>query len=195
MVMDRSNGYEKIAKIFIRGRGKAIHGIGASSVRAWVRGLPKQSTLLDLGCGTGIPISKVLMDEAMIVYGVDASPTMVKTFRKNFPNIPVACEAAEESSFFNRQFDGIVAWGLMFLLPVETQERLIQKAAQALHPGGRLLFTATRKEHTWKDAMTDQRSISLGAARYRELIVASGLLPVEEFEDEGENYYFHATTI
>src|SRR5260221_698156 len=111
--MDKSNGYEGIATIFIKGRGQAVKGIGASFVRAWVRTLPQNSTLLDLGCGTGIPISKVLMDEGMTVYGVDASPTMVKAFQQNFPNAPVANEAAEDSLFFNRKFDGIVAWGLL----------------------------------------------------------------------------------
>src|SRR5580765_1528797 len=117
--MDKSHGYEGVSALFIKSRGQAVHGIGASTVRAWVRKLPKNSTFLDLGCGTGIPMSKVLVDEGMQVYGVDASPSMVKAFRQNFPNNPVACEAAEESSFFKRQFDAVIAWGLFFLLPLD----------------------------------------------------------------------------
>jgi chemotaxis methyl-accepting protein methylase len=46
--------------------------------------------------------------------------------------VHVACEAAEDSSYFNRQFDAIISWGLMFLLPEETQEIVIQKMANAL---------------------------------------------------------------
>lgn len=193
--MDKSHGYEDIATIFIKGRGQAYNGIGASFVRAWVRTLPQHSTLLDLGCGTGVPISKVLMDEGMTVYGLDASPTMVKTFQQNFPNAAVVNEAAEDSLFFNRKFDGIVAWGLLFLLTIEAQEIIIQKAASALQTGGELLFTATEKKHEWKDAMTEQHSISLGAKKYKELITASGLSLIEEFEDEGENHYFNAVKI
>jgi hypothetical protein len=41
--------------------------------------------------------------------------------------------------------------------------------------------------------MTEQPSISLGAKKHKELIKASGLLLVEEFEDEGENHYFNST--
>lgn len=37
--MDKSNGYEGIAAVFIKGRGQAISGIGASSVRGWARTL------------------------------------------------------------------------------------------------------------------------------------------------------------
>jgi cyclopropane fatty-acyl-phospholipid synthase-like methyltransferase len=192
MVNDKSNGYEGIATIFIKGRGQAVHGIGASSVRNWARTLAPHSIVLDLGCGTGIPVSKVLMDEGMIVYGVDASPSMVKAFQLNFPNAPIACEAVEDSLFFNIQFDAIVAWGLLFLLTREVQETVIKKAANALHTGGRLLFTAPPSVIHWKDAMTELDSVSLGEKKYKELLSASALRPIEEFEDEGENHYYHS---
>lgn len=193
--MDKSNGYENIAIYYINGRGRALKGIGASFVRAWAKNLPKNSTVLDLACGTGIPISKVLIDEGLIVYGLDASPTMVKSFKENFPNNPVVNEAAEDSSFFNRKFDAIISWGLFFLLPAETQEIIIKKAANALHTGGKLLFTSTREKAEWKDGMTDQLSISLGAEKYKELLTASGFSLLEEFEDEGENHYFNSVKI
>jgi cyclopropane fatty-acyl-phospholipid synthase-like methyltransferase len=94
--------------------------------------------------------------------------------------------------FFNRKFDAIISWGLLFLLPEKIQEVVIQKAANALQPGGKLLFTSTGKKQEWKDAMTEQDSISLGAQKYRDLIKSAGLSLIEEFEDEGENYYFNA---
>ncbi len=190
--MDKSNGYEDNAATFIRCRSMGIDGIGAPSVRHWARSLPLNATVLDVGCGIGLPISKALIDESLAVYGIDASPSMVQIFKENFPNSPVACEAVEDSSFFNRQFDAIIAWGLMFLLPVETQEVVIQKMANALYAGGKLLFTAPSQKLKWEDAITAIESISLGAERYKELLAASGLSLIGEFEDEGENHYYHA---
>lgn len=99
--MDKSNGYEAIAEIFVNGRGRAINGIGTSFVRRWARSLPPASVMLDLGCGTGVPVSRILIDAGMTVYGIDAAPTLVKVFHQNFPDMPVACEAAEESSYFD----------------------------------------------------------------------------------------------
>lgn len=195
MITDKSNGYEDVATIFIKGRGQAVNGIGSSSVRNWVRTLPLNAVVLDLGCGTGIPNSKLLIDGGMEVYGIDASPTLVKAFQNNFPNTPVACEAVEDSLFFNRKFDGIIAWGLLFLLPKETQEIVIQKAANALQTGGKLLFTAPSKKTEWRDIMTGRCSISLGEKQYKHLLTASGLSLTEEFEDEGENHYFNAVKI
>ncbi len=187
---DESNGYESIAEIYIKGRGRAINGIGSSTARAWARTLKAGSVVLDLGCGTGIPVTKILLEAGLNAYAVDASPKMVEDFRQNFPDVPVACESVERSPFFNRSFDGIISVGLMFLLSEETQRAFIHKMAAALNPGGKLLFTAPLEKIEWKDAMTEQASRSLGAEEYRMLISASGLSIDEEFHDEGGNHYF-----
>jgi hypothetical protein len=36
-MIDESNGYESIADIYIKGRGRAVNGIGSSTARAWAR--------------------------------------------------------------------------------------------------------------------------------------------------------------
>lgn len=70
-----------------------------------------------------------LIEEGFTVYGVDASAKLIAEFRKRFPDAPAECAAVEDSKFFGRTFDAIVAWGLMFLLPAETQSMVIHKAA------------------------------------------------------------------
>lgn len=189
-MIDESNGYDSIAEIYINGRGRAVNGIGASTARSWARTFKTGSIVLDLGCGTGIPVTKILLEAGLKAYAVDASPKMVADFQQNFPDVPVACEPVERSSFFNLTFDGIISVGLMFLLPEENQRALIPKMAAGLNIGGKLLFTAPVEPMTWNDAMTEQLSISLGGEQYRKLMLASGLSLGEEFEDEGGNHYF-----
>jgi len=189
-MIDESNGYDSIAEIYIKVRGRAINGIGASTARAWAGTFNTGSVVLDLGCGTGIPVTKILLEAGLNAYAVDASPKMAEDFRQNFPHVPVACESVEGSSFFNRRFDGIIAVGLIFLMSEGTQRTLIAKMAAALNPGGKLLFTAPLDKVEWKDIMTEQVSRSLGAEEYRALIAAAGLSVGEEFRDEGGNHYF-----
>ena len=186
---DLSNGYEALADEFAASRDPVI---GVATVRAWARRLPPGAAVLDLGCGTGIPITRALIAEGLEVYGVDASPAMVSAFRANFPTVPVACEAVEASGFFGRTFGGIVAWGLIFLLPPASQCALIRSASATLEPGGRFLFTAPAPACTWNDALTGRESTSLGATAYRGQLAGAGLRIIAEHDDEGGNHYFES---
>ncbi|HJQ26101.1 MAG TPA: class I SAM-dependent methyltransferase [Blastocatellia bacterium] len=190
---DRSNGYEGIAVEFLAGRGRAPStAIGARVVRDWARTLPPGATVIDLGCGSGLPITRVLVEAGLNVYAIDAAPSLVQAFRNNLPDVPVTCEPVEDSLFFERMFDGVIAWGLIFLLPAEAQRRLIQRVATLLMPGGRLLFTSCAEPFVWNDAMTGLESRSLGAVEYRRALSSVGLSLIREYEDEGENHYFDA---
>lgn len=164
--------------------------IGVATVRNWAKSLPPSGSILDLGCGHGMPISKALLDEGITVYGIDASPSLIAAFRSRFPNALVECSTIEDSQFFARKFDGIVAWGLMFLLVADVQATLIHKVALALRPGGRFLFTAPPQACEWLDNLTGQKSSSLGSATYRKMAEAEGLALVGETEDEGQNHYY-----
>jgi SAM-dependent methyltransferase len=188
-MVDRSNGYEGIAAEFVSTRSTTI---GVKRVGDWAKALPYGAAVVDLGCGPGFPLTKVLVAEGLKVFGVDAAPSFVQAFRRNFPNTPVACEAVQESKFFGRTFDGVLAWGLMFLLSPEDQRLLIQRIADILMPGGRLLFTSPAEIGFGNDLMTGLETRSLGAEEYRRRLSAVGLSVAREYDDEdgGRNHYF-----
>src|SRR6185436_502859 len=138
---------------------------------------------------------EALLQEGLTVYGVDASETLVAKFREQFPNVNVECSPVEESLFFSRTFDAVLAWGLMFLLPADTQRSLIGKVARALNSQGQFLFTSPREVCSWMDGMTGLPSISLGHEVYEQELAAHGLALVGNDKDEGENYYYFATKL
>jgi len=188
---DRSNGYEGVAAEFLAGRGRAPStAVGTAEVRQWACMLSHGAAVIDIGCASGLPISKVLVSEGLHVYAIDASPSLVEAFRHNLPDTPVACEPVEDSLFFGRTFQGVVAWGLIFLLTPEKQRRVIQRIADVLKPGGRLLFTSEAQPLVWNDAMTGLESRSLGAVEYRKLLSAVGLAVISQYEDVCQNHYF-----
>lgn len=189
---DKSNGYEEIAPIYIAGRWQNHTGVGASEVADWSRSLPHGATVLDLGCGPGVPISETLIERGFNVFGVDASARMVAAFKASFATVPVECAAVEDSNFFGREFDAVVAWGLFFLLAAETQHKLIAKVAAVLPRGGRFLFTAPSEICTWADGMTDQTSVSLGHQAYQATLESQGLSLAGTCRSVGDNYYYFA---
>jgi 2-polyprenyl-3-methyl-5-hydroxy-6-metoxy-1,4-benzoquinol methylase len=128
-VRDLSNGYEAVAGSFMARRNS---GIGVATVRAWARALRPGTSILNLGCGHGVPISQALIEDGFMVYGLDASASMIAAFHKRFPEAPVACGAVQDSRFCGSMFDGVVAWSLMFLLLATVGGRV--EAAPELPP-------------------------------------------------------------
>ena len=188
MRRDRSNGYEAIAEEFICLRSSS----GVATIRKWAASLPRNGSVLDVGAGSGEPLTAALIEEGLAVCAIDASPTMVAALQQRFPGVEIACEPAESSRFFDRTFDGALAVGLVFLLPEDSQRKLLRKLAGVLKPGGGLLFSAPRQVCTWDDRLTGQRSSSLGAEAYRRILASSGLRLTGEYLDEGETYYYQA---
>lgn len=190
MTNDPSAGWEAIATTFATIRSD----VGTDIVKRWSKHLKPTGAIVDIGCGTGVPISKALVDEGFDVYGIDPSPTLLKKFRHYIPGANAICEAAEVSDFFDRQFDGAVAIGVMFLLPEDSQRVLIERVGRALYPGGHFLFTAPRQACQWTDTLTGRLSSSLGEERYRKVLAGAGVSLVGGYVDEGANYYFHAVS-
>jgi O-methyltransferase involved in polyketide biosynthesis len=80
----------------------------------------------------------------------------------------------------------------MFVLSPDDQRRLIQRIADILVPGGRLLFTSPAEIGSGTDIMTGREFRSLGAEEYRQRLSAVGLTVAREYQDEGQNHYFDA---
>jgi 2-polyprenyl-3-methyl-5-hydroxy-6-metoxy-1,4-benzoquinol methylase len=187
-MLDRSNGYEERASTFMRSRNARI---GPGVVRDWAHEFELGAEVLELGCGHGV-ISQVLVEAGLSLFAVDASPTLLRAFHERFPDVVIECSAAEESTFFGRKFDGVVAWGLLFLLEEDAQRSILINVAKVLKPTGRFLFTAPREAIEWTDATTQRPSRSLGEVAYLELLRGIGLEVLSSATDEGGNFYYFA---
>ncbi|MGV7208039.1 class I SAM-dependent methyltransferase [Oxalobacteraceae bacterium A2-2] len=186
---DPSAGWESVAADFMAARSS----IGAGVVRRWAACVRPGGEVVDIGCGSGVPVAVALVEQGLKVAGIDASPTLLSAFRARFPGAPAACEAAQDSALFGRKFDGAVAIGLLFLLAEQDQGKVIRSVGRALNPGGRFLFSAPRVPCAWNDLQTGRPSISLGEAGYQRLLAEAGMRLVDIHVDEGGNHYFDST--
>lgn len=106
--------------------------------------------------------------------------------------MPAVCEPAQDSSFFDRTFVGVISIGLIFLLGEGDQRKLLTSVANVLEPDGRFLFSAPREVCRWNDTLTGRTSMSLGADAYAAHLTSVGLRLDDCRSDEGGNNYYEA---
>ncbi len=189
MTTDHSEGWEAISDQFIAIRSQ----VGTALVRGWAKDrLPQSAAILDIGCGSGMPIAQALVDDGFSVWGVDASPSLISAYRLNLPDMPAVCEPVQDSSFFDRTFLGVISIGVIFLLCVGDQRKLLTNVANVLEPRGRFLFSAPHEVCRWNDTLTGRASMSLGADAYAAHLTGVGLRLDGCRSDEGGNNYYEA---
>ena len=191
--MDSAEAYESRAHEFLRSRDPS--SIGTQVVDQWAHSLRRGATVIELACGGGYPISRVLDAAGLKLWAVDSSPTLLAEFQSRFPNIPIQCARVQESDFFGWNFDGVIAIGLLFLLSESDQIDLIARVAEILVPNGRFLFMAPIQVGIWKDLSTGVECSSLGQERYGELLRNAGFRVLATYTDKGENNYYDAEKI
>lgn len=108
----------------------------------WLRpifdGLGPGAKVLDLGCGTGVPVAR-LLSQRFRVTGVDLSDVMIRRARRGVPGAQFIRADMAEIAFPTGSFDGVVSFYAMIHLPVEEQPPLLRRIRSWLRPGGVLL--------------------------------------------------------
>ena len=77
--------------------------------------VPRGGSVLDLGCGSGEPIARTLIEAGYGVTGVDSSPAMIALCESRFPDARWLVADMRGLSLGQR-FDGILAWDSFFHL-------------------------------------------------------------------------------
>ncbi len=105
-----------------------------------VKLLPRNARILDLGCGAGIPATKILAQHYQVV-GVDISERQIRLARKNVPRAKFIKADMLEIDFPNNSFDAIVSLYAIIHVPRKYHRKLLEKIWKMLKPGGYLLVT------------------------------------------------------
>ncbi|WP_395008939.1 class I SAM-dependent methyltransferase [Undibacterium sp.] len=193
MTTDSALAYDLHAQDFLNARDHST--IGADVIADWCRTLGENAQVLELACGGGYPITRVLHEAGLRLWAIESSPNLVAEFQRRFSDVPVQCAKVQDSDFFGRTYDAVVAVGLMFLLSETEQATLIHRVAQLLLPGGRFLFTAPLQRCQWDDTTTGIASQSLGRTGYEDCMRSAGLSLIATYTDSGENHYYEAQRI
>ncbi|MDO9533172.1 MAG: class I SAM-dependent methyltransferase [Deltaproteobacteria bacterium] len=113
--------------------------------------IPPKSTVLDLGCGTGLPVAKFFTERDNGVTGIDLSDKMIRFAKENVPNAVFYTENIINADLSENSFDLIVSFYCLFHLRKEQQREIFNKIMHWLKSGGYAYFTLATKEYTGQE--------------------------------------------
>ncbi|HKY61164.1 MAG TPA: class I SAM-dependent methyltransferase [Gemmatimonadota bacterium] len=133
-----AEAYDRVAERYAEARG-TVAGPFRRLLDRLVQPLPDGATILDVGCGHGVP-ARYLVERGFRLTGLDASTRLTALAR----------EAVPEADFIRGDmrtadpggpFDAILAWDSVFHVPRNDHAAVFAKFRSWIEPGGRLLVS------------------------------------------------------
>ncbi|CAH1661777.1 Methyltransferase [Hyphomicrobiales bacterium] len=131
--------YQRHAAGYDRLRGKTL--MEAPWLDRFLALVPEHAAILDIGCGSGEPIARHLIDNHRSVTGIDSAPALIELCRQRFPRAQWHVQDMR-SLALGRRFDGLIAWDSFFHLTPEDQRAMFPVFAAHAAPGAALMFTS-----------------------------------------------------
>ena len=147
--------------------------------RAWLDRfrsvLPAGGAVLDIGCGSGQPIARYLIEQGHAVTGVDSSPEMIALCESRFPHGTWRVADMRQLSL-ERTFGGLIAWDSFFHLSHDHQRAMFPIFRKHAAEGAALMFTSgpAHGEVVGRLKGEPLYHASLSADEYRALLGANG---------------------
>lgn len=98
--------------------------------------LPAQGSVLDLGCGAGIPVARRLTKLGFSVLGIDGSSGQIALACKNEPDAEFRVADMVTVSFPTASFDAVTAFYSIIHVPRVEHVAMFKRIAAWLKPGG-----------------------------------------------------------
>lgn len=177
--------YDKIADWFAANRPDGL--MERKYLDDMLSHLPVNESVLDLGCGTGVPVLKYLISKNIRVTGVDASYKILEIAKTNFPDVPFVLLDMRLLDL-NQKFDAIIAWHSFFHLPAADQPVMFKRFAHHLNKNGILLFTSgTENGEAWGNNGGEELfHASLDTAEYNKLLINNGFEVLRHVVNDAE---------
>lgn len=165
--------YRRHALAWTTARGAVLGERGW--MERFVAATPAGAEVLDIGCGSGVPVARFLTACGLGVTGIDSAPEMIAMFARNFPDRPAAV-ADMRTLALGKRFGGILAWDSFFHLTGADQRGMFAVFAAHAAPGAALMFTSGPAEGVALGALEGDvlYHASLSPEAYRALLAEAG---------------------
>lgn len=176
-------------------RGSDRLGHTAREYRSWLAplmgSLPYGASVLELGCGIGVPATRLLARHFHVI-GVDIADLQIARARKLVPNAHFLRADMTRVRFRSASFEAVVALYSIIHVPLQEQRRLFGRVYSWLAPGGVFLSILGAErwrgvESGWLGSTTPMFWDQVDADTYERWLTSCGfLLEEKRFVPEGE---------
>ncbi len=177
--------YERHASAWDADRGKSLFE------RTWLDRFRAASggdaAMLDLGCGSGEPIARYLVESKHAVTGVDSSPSLIRLCSERFPDHTWIVGDMRRLDLGVR-FGGIIAWDSFFHLNPDDQRAMFPIFRAHAMSGAALMFTSGPSfgeaiGSLWSEPLYHA---SLAPEEYERLLTAHGFRVLDHVAEDRE---------
>lgn len=185
---DVKEGYEKGDYESDYRQGREVRGKEKELFRKLFDEIPENSRVLDLGCGTGLPFDRFLVEQGFDVLGVDIAEKHVEMAEENVPEGKFVAGDFFEQDFRSGSFDAVVSMYAIFHIPRDEHLELFQKMHDWLAKDGAILVTLGAEEMDgFRDEIGGEELVwsSYSPEKSLELLEKAGFEIIETYT---ENY-------
>lgn len=147
-------GYDAIGE-----RYEQIYGANQTQIQAgeWlVRQLSPGSSVLDIGCGTGVPTAKQLSKAGLKVLGIDNSTEMIRLARLNVTSAEFTEMNVKKLRLGERSFDAVVAFFSLLHVEKGLFPKVLAQVCNSLKPQGYFILSMIEGEANAKGKLLGQ---------------------------------------
>lgn len=150
--------------------------------------LAKQSSILDIGCGSGDPVVGQLIDAGHLVTGIDISSKQIAVARKHFPTANFLIKDMLLLKPHEYRVDALVSFYALFHVPRKKHQEMLKLWSTYLPRNGFLLLSMGDSDFEGFHDLCGERvwSSHFGPATNRELLRVAGFsIDFEEMDTSG----------
>jgi 2-polyprenyl-3-methyl-5-hydroxy-6-metoxy-1,4-benzoquinol methylase len=136
--------YDAISQDWDRNR-KTLPAKDNALFEYFIESLPPEANILDLGCGTGVPIAQLLANQGFKITGIDRSAKLIQKAQGYVPTASFH-QAEIEDYKIEKTYEGIVLWDVIFHLPRALHKPIIERIYDSLTPQGLLILSSGGSE-------------------------------------------------
>jgi SAM-dependent methyltransferase len=142
-----SASYDSVADDYLRLFG--VSSVRQKKLEEFIERLSPEASVLDLGCGAGVPVAKTLTEQNFNVTGVDISMGQIERARRNVPAATFVQEDMGSLNFAPDTFDGVCAFYSVTHVPSDEHRALVGRVAEWLRPGGIFIASLGASSGDW----------------------------------------------